>query len=89
MMNIQNKVRISADSPCDLTPQIRKQYRIPLMYCYIHTEEARFRDTKEISTDNLIEYIDQLHHHILIPDTLQYHYRFQVLFHTKVQTSQV
>lgn len=59
MMDVQTRVCISADCLCDLPPEIRKQYRIPVMYCYIHTEEARFRDGKEISVDNLVEYIEE------------------------------
>lgn len=52
-------VMVSTDCVSDLTQEILDRYKIPLMYYYVKTEEARFQDTREMSSDNLIEYIEQ------------------------------
>lgn len=52
-------VMIATECVCDLTQEILDRYNIPLMYYYVKTEEARFQDTKEMTSDNLIEYIEQ------------------------------
>lgn len=52
-------VMISTDCVSDLTEEILDKYKIPLMYYYVKTEEARFQDTREMTSDNLIEYMEQ------------------------------
>lgn len=51
-------VLVSTDCVCDLTKELQELYQIPMMYYYIRTKEARFQDTKEITSDELIEYIE-------------------------------
>lgn len=51
-------VKISTDCVCDLTKELLERYRIPVMHYYIKTEEARFQDTREMNSDDLIEYIE-------------------------------
>lgn len=54
-----DKVLISTDCISDLPVDIQKEYGIPMMYCYVQTEEARFQDINEITSDNLLEYMQQ------------------------------
>lgn len=52
-------VLISTDCVCDLTKELREKYNIPMMYCYIQTKEARFQDTKEITSEELLELMEE------------------------------
>lgn len=52
-------VLVSTDCVCDLTKELRERYRIPIMHYYVQTEEARFQDTREMTSDDLIEYIEK------------------------------
>ncbi len=51
-------VMIATDCISDLPDEIIEKYHISTMYFYIFTEEARFQDTFEMTSDDLIEYID-------------------------------
>lgn len=53
------RVLISTDCICDLPVDIQEKLGIQVMYCYVHTEEARFQDINEITSDNLIEYMQE------------------------------
>lgn len=55
---IEDTVLITTDCVCDLTAELKERYRIPIMYYYVQTEEARFQDTREMNSDDLIEYIE-------------------------------
>ena len=54
-----DEVLVSTDCVCDLPKELREKYQIPIMYYYIRTKEARFQDTKEITSEELIEYIEE------------------------------
>lgn len=54
----EENVLISTDCVSDLTLEQKERYQIPVMHYYIHTEEARFQDTTEMTSDDLIEYIE-------------------------------
>lgn len=54
-----DEVLVSTDCVCDLTKELREKFHIPMMYYYIRTKEARFQDTKEITSEELIEYIEE------------------------------
>lgn len=54
----ENKVLVSTDCVSDLTKELQEKYEIPVMYYYVRTEEARFQDTNEMTSDDLIEYIE-------------------------------
>ena len=58
-MKDSRMVVISTDCVCDLPLEIRQKYQIPVMYYYIQTEDARFQDTYEMTSGDLIEYIEQ------------------------------
>lgn len=58
-MKDNRMVVISTDCVCDLPLAYRKKYQIPIMYYYIQTEVARFQDTFEMTSDDLIEYIEK------------------------------
>lgn len=51
-------VLVTTDCVSDLTPELREKYQIPVMHYYVQTQEARFQDNTEISSDGLIEYIE-------------------------------
>lgn len=56
---IEDTVLITTDCVCDLTTDLQERYQIPVMYYYVQTEEARFQDTREMNSDDLIEYIEK------------------------------
>lgn len=56
---IADTVMITTDCVCDLTADLQERYQIPVMYYYVQTEEARFQDTREMNSDDLIEYIEK------------------------------
>lgn len=56
---MEDTVLITTDCVCDLTSELQERYRIPIMYYYVQTEEARFQDTREMNSDDLIEYIER------------------------------
>ena len=53
----RKKIYITSDCVCDLPEEILEEYDIRLMYFYIRTDKGRFADIKEISSDNLTEYL--------------------------------
>lgn len=53
------KVLISTDCTSDLTPEHRMRFGISVMYGYVITEEGRYRDTSEVTADNLMEYMEE------------------------------
>ncbi len=54
----KKKIAITTDCVCDLPDVLIEQFDIKQMYYYVHTNEGRFCDTKEISSDNLLKYLD-------------------------------
>lgn len=55
---MSNKVLISADCVCDIPVSMAEELNVSLMYYYIITEEGKFRDMTEISTDQVLEYME-------------------------------
>lgn len=55
----KRKIAITADCICDLPKDLLERFRIRLMYCYVHTEEGRFCDLFEISSDSLLTYLQK------------------------------
>lgn len=53
----RRKVYITTDCVSDLPENIIDKYDIGMLYLYIRTENGRFADTLEISSDNLIQYM--------------------------------
>lgn len=54
----RDTVRITTDCVCDLTSELKRRYHIPIMYYYVQTEEVRFQDVREMTSDDLIEYME-------------------------------
>ncbi len=52
----RKKVHITTDCVCDLPQDILEMYGIGVMPYYVCTEQGRFRDTNEMTSDNLLEY---------------------------------
>lgn len=57
----RKKVLISTDCTCDLPEELIKMLGIRIMYLYIRTENGRFADTKEIGSNNMAEYLNNIH----------------------------
>lgn len=53
----KRKIAITAECICDLPKNLLDKYQIQLMYCYVHTNEGRFCDISEVSSDSLLEYL--------------------------------
>lgn len=53
----RKSVYITTDCVCDLPLDLLEKHDIKVMYLYIKTENGRFADTKEISSDHLMQYI--------------------------------
>ncbi|MGN0692375.1 MAG: DegV family protein, partial [Oscillospiraceae bacterium] len=52
------RIGISTDCVCDLPEEYYKLHGIEIVYFYITTETGRFRDGFEISSENIIEYLE-------------------------------
>lgn len=55
----RKKVCITADCVCDISPKVAEEFGVKIMYLYIGTEHGRFRDTKEITSNNLQQYLNR------------------------------
>jgi DegV family protein with EDD domain len=53
----RKKIHITTDCVCDLPKEFLDHYGIDTMYCYVHTNQGRFCDINEITSDNLLEYL--------------------------------
>jgi len=53
----RKKIHITTDCVCDLPKEFLEHYGIGTMYCYVHTNQGRFCDINEITSDNLLEYL--------------------------------
>ena len=74
----KRKIAITADCICDLPADLLERYRIRLMYCYVHTNEGRFCDLFEISSDSLLAYLqtEGSHSHSSTAAPSEYEYFF-------------
>ena len=52
------KIKISADSTCDLSPELIEKYNIGITPLYINVDDKSFRDIEEINVDDLFGYVD-------------------------------
>ena len=55
----RKSVYITTDCVSDLPVELIEKYDIKVMYLYIKTENGRFADTKEISSEHLAQYISE------------------------------
>ena len=74
----KRKIAITADCICDLPKDLLEHFHIRLMYCYVHTNEGRFCDLFEISSDSLLAYLQKEgnHSHSSTADPSEYEYFF-------------
>lgn len=74
----KRKIAITADCICDLPKDLLDRFHIRLMYCYVHTNEGRFCDLFEISSDSLLAYLQMEgnHSHSSTADPSEYEYFF-------------
>lgn len=54
---MRKKVHITTDCVCDLPKDILEQYGIGMMHYYVYTDQGRFRDMEEMTSDNMLEYL--------------------------------
>ena len=54
----KKKVSVTADCVCDLPEQWLEQFEINTMYYYVYTNHGRFCDLTELSSDNLLRYME-------------------------------
>ena len=74
----KRKAAVTADCICDLPKDLLEHFHIRLMHCYVHTEEGRFCDLSEISSDSLLSYLQEEgnHSHSSTADPSEYEYFF-------------
>lgn len=74
----KRKIAITADCICDLPKDLLERFHIRLMYCYVHTNEGRFCDLFEISSDSLLAYLQKEgnHSHSSTAEPSEYEYFF-------------
>lgn len=53
----RKKIYITADCVCDIPGDLLEKYDIRQMYLYIETDKGTFRDTREIASNNLSQYL--------------------------------
>ncbi len=58
---MKKKLKITADCVCDLPEHIRESYDIPIIYFYVITDSGSFKDRAEITTRNVMEYLEGEH----------------------------
>ncbi len=56
---MENRIGFSVDAICDLPDEYLEQYDISSVYYYVNTDTGHFRDCLEISSDNLLEYMEE------------------------------
>lgn len=55
--NKKMAVRITTDCVCDLPDEWLKRFDVTSMYYYVYTNQGRFCDVSEITSDNLLSYL--------------------------------
>lgn len=55
----KKKVSVTTDCVCDLPVRWLEQFEVKTMYYYVYTKQGRFSDTSEISSDNLLKYMQK------------------------------
>lgn len=53
---MNEKIRITSDCVCDLSEEILDAHEIPVIYFYVTTDTGCFKDMREISSRNIVEY---------------------------------
>ena len=53
----RKKIYVTSECVCDLPKELAEKYDIQFMYLYIKTEKGRFADTREIDSDNMVQYL--------------------------------
>jgi len=53
------KIKVCADSTCDLSPELIEKYGIQITPLHVITDEGDYRDGVDISPDQIYEYVDR------------------------------
>lgn len=53
------RIRISADSTCDLSPELIEQYDVAITPLYIRLGEKDFKDSIEVTREDIFSYVDR------------------------------
>ena len=83
----RKRLCITTDSVSDLPEEFLKRFDIRSMYYYVVTEDGRFCDGREISSDNLIQYMEEngRHAHSAAPSVEEYETFFADMLAEAVQ----
>ena len=52
------RIGISTDCMCDLPADYLQKHGVDVMQFYIHTATGRFRNESEITSENILEYLE-------------------------------
>ena len=56
---MSKKIKIVADSTCDISPELQQKYDIEIHPFVVNLGEKSFRDGVDISTDDILNYYRQ------------------------------
>ena len=78
-MSDRYRILITTDSVCDLPQEMIQEFPIALMPCYVVTENGRFLDGKEMSTKELIRFMENKENSVRseMPSILEYQNFFE------------
>ncbi len=76
------RIRISADSTCDLSPELIKQYDVAITPLYIRLGDRDLKDSIEVTRDDIYSYVERTKE---IPKTAAVNVGDYVDFFTKVK----
>ena len=76
------RIRISADSTCDLSPELIEQYDVAITPLYVRLGEKDLRDTIEVTPTDIYKYVEETKQ---IPKTAAVNVGDYVDFFTKVR----
>jgi DegV family protein with EDD domain len=54
---MQNKVIITSDSTCDLSPLLLQKYQIDIVSLYVNFNDRSFKDDPNLTTDDISDYV--------------------------------
>ncbi len=81
-----NKITLVTDTTCDLPDEMIKKYNIRLVPIAVHVDERSFLDRINISTKEVVNYLENSHHHVTTSQP-PYQY-FEDIYHQAGQESE-
>ena len=56
---MQNKVVITSDSTCDLSPELIQKYQIGIVSLYVNFNEQSFKDDRSLTPETIFDYVSK------------------------------